>query len=103
MSVASLVGSERNLLDETREHAHQLVIENPLLRDDQLESLRQVDSDVFKAQTLDITWPVEEGVEGVERALDRLCADADRALAEGTNILILSDRAVAAARAPIPS
>ena len=61
MSVRSLVGSERNLLDETPEHARQLVIDNPILRDDELESLRQVDSDVFKAHTIDITWPVDDG------------------------------------------
>jgi hypothetical protein len=53
MSVQSLVGSERNLLDETPEHARQLVIDNPILRDEELERLRQVDSDVFKAQTID--------------------------------------------------
>ncbi|HEV8103712.1 MAG TPA: glutamate synthase central domain-containing protein, partial [Gaiellaceae bacterium] len=69
MSVGSLVGSERNLLDETPAHARQLVIENPILRDDQLESLRQVDSEIFKAQTLDITWPVDDGVAGLESAL----------------------------------
>ena len=94
MSVASLVGSERNLLDETPEHARQLVIDNPILRDDQLESLRQVDSEIFKAHTLDITWSVAEGAGGLEHAVERLCADADRALAAGANILVLSDRAV---------
>jgi glutamate synthase (NADPH/NADH) large chain/glutamate synthase (ferredoxin) len=41
MSVQSLVGSERNLLAETPEHARQLVIDNPILRDDELESLRR--------------------------------------------------------------
>src|SRR5206468_4846364 len=56
MSVQSLVGSERNLLDETPEHARQLVIDNPILQDDELERLRQVDSEVFKAHTIDFTW-----------------------------------------------
>jgi glutamate synthase domain-containing protein 2/glutamate synthase domain-containing protein 1/glutamate synthase domain-containing protein 3 len=103
MSVQSLVGSERNLLDETPEHARQLVIENPILRDDQLESLRQVDSAVFRAETLDTTWPVEDGPDGLEEALERLAGAADRALAAGANILVLSDRGVAPDRAPIPS
>ena len=103
MSVQSLVGSERNLLDETPEHARQLVIDNPILRDDELESLRQVDSDVFMAHTLDTTWPVVDGPDGLEAALERLCDDADDALARGANILVLSDRAVGAERAPIPS
>ena len=103
MSVQSLVGSERNLLDETPEHARQLVIDNPILRDDELESLRQVHSDVFMAHTLDTTWPAEDGPDGLEPALERLCDDADDALARGANILILSDRAVGPERAPIPS
>ena len=67
MSVATSVGSERNLLDETPEHARQLVIDQPILRNGELETLRQVDSDVFEAHTIDITWPVAEGRAGLER------------------------------------
>ncbi len=103
MSVRSLVGSERNLLDETPEHARQLVIDNPILRDEELESLRQVRSDVFKAHTIDTTWAVEDGPEGLEPALARICAEADEALADGANILVLSDRAVGPTRVAIPS
>ena len=103
MSVQSLVGSERNLLDETPEHARQLVIENPILRDEELERLRQVDSDVFKAQTIDFTWPVAEGADGLEPALERICAEADAALAAGVNILIVSDRNVGPERVAMPS
>ena len=56
MSVKASVGSERNLLDETPEHARQLVIDNPILRDSELDQLRHVRSDVFKAHTVDTTW-----------------------------------------------
>ncbi|MGH3050243.1 MAG: glutamate synthase-related protein, partial [Gaiellaceae bacterium] len=103
MSVRTLVGSERNLLAETPEHARQLVIDNPILSDEELERLRQVESDVFGAETLDFTWPVAEGPEGMEAALERICAEADEALAGGANILVLSDRAVGPERAPLPS
>src|SRR4051795_9311207 len=74
MSVQSLVGSERNLLDETPEHARQLVIDNPILLDDELERLRNAGA------TLDITWPVEGDL---EERIAELCADADLALAGG--------------------
>ncbi|MDA0174012.1 glutamate synthase large subunit [Solirubrobacter taibaiensis] len=97
------VGSERNLLDETPEHAHQLAMQTPLLFDREIQQLRHVDSSVFKAHTVDITWPVSEGPAGMLKALERACADADAALADGVNILILSDRAVSPERAPIPS
>ncbi|HEX6020916.1 MAG TPA: glutamate synthase large subunit, partial [Solirubrobacter sp.] len=103
MSTGTGVGSERNLLDESPEHAHQLSMMTPILFDRELAQLRAVDSSVFKAHTVDITWPVSEGPEGMEKALERVCREADEALAAGTNILILSDRAVSRERAAIPS
>ena len=103
MSAQASVGSERNLLDESPEHARQLVIDNPILLDAELERLRQVDSAVFRARTLDITWPAASGAEGMEAALARLCGEADEALAAGANILVLSDRAVGPERAPVPA
>jgi glutamate synthase domain-containing protein 2/glutamate synthase domain-containing protein 1/glutamate synthase domain-containing protein 3 len=103
MSVKTLVGSERNLLGETPEHARQLLIDDPILSDHDLERLRRVDTGVFKAATLDCTWPAAEGPDGMERAVDRICAEADAALLAGANILVLSDRAVDETRAPVPS
>ncbi|MBV8256822.1 MAG: glutamate synthase subunit alpha, partial [Actinobacteria bacterium] len=103
MSVQASVGSERNLLAESPEHARQLVIPNPILRDRELEQLRHVRHDVFKAWTIDTTWPVEEGGAGLENAVERICAEADLALAAGANILILSDRAAGLDRVPMPS
>ncbi|NUT55494.1 MAG: glutamate synthase subunit alpha, partial [Thermoleophilia bacterium] len=113
MSVGTGVGSERNLLDETPEHAHQLAMQTPILLNGELERLRQVDSpvpadevgrvSVFKARTLDITWPVAEGPDGLDAAVDRVCAEASAALADGVNVLILSDRALGPERVEIPA
>jgi glutamate synthase domain-containing protein 2/glutamate synthase domain-containing protein 1/glutamate synthase domain-containing protein 3 len=103
MSVRASVGSERNLLDETPEHARQLVIDNPILLDSELEQLRLVDSPAFKSWTIDTTWPVEEAADGMAAALQRICDEADVALAAGANILILSDRSAGPGRVPIPS
>jgi len=103
MSVATSVGSERNLLGESPEHARQLQIPQPILRDKELEALRQVDSDIFKAHTIDITWPVVEGAPGLDAALERVCHEADEALSDGVNILILSDRNLGADRVPVPA
>ena len=64
MSYGTGVGSERNLLDETPEHAHQLAMQTPILFDRELQQLRHVDSSIFKAHTVDITWPVAEGPDG---------------------------------------
>src|SRR3954453_13359316 len=103
MSHGTGVGSECNLLSEGPQHAHQLAMQTPILFDSELAQLRHVDSSVFKAHTVDITWPVAEGPDGMAAALARACSEADAALADGTNILILSDRAVSPERAAIPS
>ncbi|HJX46251.1 MAG TPA: glutamate synthase large subunit [Gaiellaceae bacterium] len=103
MSVTASLGSEHNLLDETPEHARQLVMANPILRDRELEQLRHVRSDIFMSWTIDTTWPAAEGPAGLELGIDRICAEADAALAAGSNILILSDRKAGAERVPIPS
>ncbi len=70
MSLATSLGNERNLFEETPEHAHKLLLEQPILLNRELETLRNVVHDVYKARTLDITWPVEEGAEGMEKAID---------------------------------
>src|SRR2546421_5435801 len=103
MSLSSAVGPHGNLLDESPEHAHQLVISQPLLSNGELEKLRQVDHDVFEADTLDATFPAEDGPEGLERAMERLCREASELIASGDNILILSDRAASRDRVPIPA
>jgi glutamate synthase (NADPH/NADH) large chain/glutamate synthase (ferredoxin) len=103
MSVGTGVGSERNLLDETPDHAHQLAMKTPILFDREVQKLRHVDSSIFSSRTLDLTWPASEGPEGMLRALERVCAEANAALADGVNILILSDRATSAERVPIPA
>ncbi len=103
MSLATSLGSEGNLFDETPEHAHKLILRQPILLNGELETLRHVAHDEFSAQTLDITWPVAEGVQGLEGALERICAEAQEAIERRVNILILSDRSIDPRRAPIPS
>jgi glutamate synthase domain-containing protein 2/glutamate synthase domain-containing protein 1/glutamate synthase domain-containing protein 3 len=103
MSLGTGVGAEGNLLDETPEHAHQLVMDQPILRNQELETLRRVSTDVFKAHTIDITWPVAEGPGGMQARLANACDEAYDAIESGYNILILSDRAAGPKRAPIPS
>ena len=78
-------------------------MKTPILRSHELEKLRQVDSSIFEAHTLDITWPIGAGPEGLAAAVERVCAEASESIARGVNILILSDRNVGPERVPIPS
>jgi len=103
MSLYTHLGSQQNTLDESPEHAHQLILKQPLLKNSELERIRKASHTLFNAETLDITWPVVEGAEGMLKALDRLCKQADECVNQGVNILILSDRSMDVDRAPIPS
>jgi glutamate synthase domain-containing protein 2/glutamate synthase domain-containing protein 1/glutamate synthase domain-containing protein 3 len=103
MSLQVGVGRERNLLTEDPAQAHQLVMDQPILRNHELEKLRQVSHDVFDAATLDITWPIEHGVAGMEERLTALCEEAARYVEHDANILILSDRNLGAERVAMPS
>jgi glutamate synthase domain-containing protein 2/glutamate synthase domain-containing protein 1/glutamate synthase domain-containing protein 3 len=103
MSLATSLGNERNLFAETPEHAHKLLLDQPILLNRELETLRHVEHDVYAARTIDITWPIAEGPGGMVEAIARICLKAREAIAEGVNIIILSDRLLGARRAPVPS
>ena len=110
MSLATSLGNERNLFDETPEHAHKLLLDQPILLNRELETLRHVDHDVYKALTIDTTWSILDGdgvaktpEAGMSEAIVRICTKAREAIAEDVNIIILSDRLVGPRRAPIPS
>ena len=103
MSLEAVIGPEINLLGETPDHCHQLVMPQPLLRSTELEKLRQVDHSVFEARTIDMTWPASEGAQGMERRLEEMCAEASELVERGVNIIILSDRNLGAERVAMPA
>jgi glutamate synthase domain-containing protein 2/glutamate synthase domain-containing protein 1/glutamate synthase domain-containing protein 3 len=103
MSLATSLGNERNLFDETPAHAHKLLLDQPILLNRELETLRHVDHDVYAARTIYMSWPIAEGAAGMGAAIERICREAREAIAAGVNIIILSDRDIGPARVPIPS
>ncbi|MEO5373719.1 MAG: glutamate synthase large subunit [Alphaproteobacteria bacterium] len=110
MSLVSLVGPRPNLLDLDDEGHHKgghhlrLEVHAPILSNTDLEKIRGIESGTgFRTATLDIRYPAAEGAEGMEAALTALCRQAQERVAEGFNILVLSDRGVDANHIPIPS
>ncbi|MGE3267799.1 MAG: glutamate synthase central domain-containing protein, partial [Chloroflexota bacterium] len=103
MSLRTLVGPRRSMLEETPEHARLLELASPVLLQEQMALLRGLNRDSLIARTLDATFAVAEGEAGLKRGIERLCAAAAEAVEQGVTVLILSDRAVGRDRAPIPS
>ncbi len=107
MSLTSFIGPKPNLLgiDET-DPPLRLEVHQPVLSNDDMAKLRgiaKLTNNQYKSQVLDITYPATQGAAGCERALEALCQAADKAVAKGCNVLILSDRAVASGRVAIPA
>ncbi len=102
MSLNMCLGWKRNLLGETPEHARLVWSSEPILFTHQLAALRELEGRGFPSVTLNATWPLAAGEQGLESAVDRLCAEAEAAVLGGARMLILSDRAVDEANVPVP-
>ena len=107
MSLVTFIGPKPNLLgiDETNPPMR-LEASQPVLTLDELEQLKSIDKltqNQYRALTLDITYPVAQGKAGMAAAVDALCAAASKAVHDGINLLILSDRAISKDRLAIPA
>ncbi len=106
MSLVSMIGPRPNLLGHHAGTHYRLEVAQPILTNADLAKVRGISDlagDAFLTKTLDATWPVEAGADGMAPAIEALCAAATDAVLDGHNILILSDRAVSATRIPIPA
>jgi len=107
MSLVSFVGPKPNLLDINQVNPPmRLEVSQPVLSFADMAKLRDIEKYTrgkFHSYTLDITYPLAWGHEGVEAQLASLCAEAVDAIKDGNNILIISDRAVSANQVAIPA
>src|SRR5262249_12655586 len=103
-SVLTGAGGEGNLLGPTPESCRQIALDLPILANDDLAKLMQLDGwRGFKSAGLPMLFPASEGARGLERALAARLQQACAEIEAGANLLILSDRGVDATHAPIPS
>ncbi len=102
-SAETTVGSERNLLNPEPQSCHLIELKSPILTNEEFAKLKHINQAGFKSITLPILFDVKAGEAGLAVAMDELCSVASQGIKDGVNILILSDRGVNQARAPIPS
>lgn len=111
MSLVSLIGPRPNLLglNEAGQDGTwhwRLEVTQPVLTNEDLERVRHIQDNsggAFRTKTLHMVYPAGEGADGMAPALERLCDEAEHAVLDGHNILILSDRNANADYVPIPS
>jgi glutamate synthase (NADPH/NADH) large chain len=101
MSLECYVGPEGNLLESTPKHAARLRLRQPILTNEELSGIKKLHYRGWKSLTVDITFDRDDVPGGLRRAIDRMCAEAERAIDEGYSLVVLSDRAVGPNRVPV--
>jgi len=106
MSLVSFIGPRPNLFDlEGLADRRRLEVRQPILANTDLQKIRvigEISDNQFQTKTLDITYRVSRGDVFLAEAVARLCARAERAVENGYNIIILSDRMMSVERIAIP-
>ncbi|MBQ4280100.1 MAG: glutamate synthase large subunit [Rikenellaceae bacterium] len=104
MSLASYIGAvSGNILEPGPGMCKVVKLPSPIITNAELDILKNLRYKGFKTVTLPMLFGAAEGSRGMVRAVDELCRQAERAVDEGYNYVVVSDRGVSAQLAPIPS
>ncbi|WP_456285158.1 glutamate synthase large subunit [Microbacterium sp. JZ101] len=99
------LGPEPNLLSWGPEHARSVILDFPVIDNDELAKIQHIDSALpgRTSVTLRSLYRVSAGEKGLQKRLEQMCAEADRAIEDGAEFIVISDRDSNQDLAPIPS
>ncbi|MFK7864576.1 MAG: glutamate synthase large subunit [Pseudohongiellaceae bacterium] len=100
MSLECFIGPEGNLLDTKPEQVRRLSLDHPILSNQQLTDIKNMDFRGMKTKVIDTTFGAAEE-DGYRQAIKRICHEADAAIDEGYSFVVLSDRTTSAERIPL--
>lgn len=101
--ISLTLGSDTNIFDINEKHARKLKIKNPVISKQDLDKIKSFTKNGFKATSISILYDVKRGHNGLEEGLENVLNAVSKAIDEGSNIVILSDRGVNKENAPIPA
>jgi glutamate synthase (NADPH/NADH) large chain len=104
MSLTNYIGSvSKNILVDSPSHCKSIKFKSPIITNTDLAKLKNLNEEGFKYKELPMLFPADGGENSLEKALENLCKEAERAVDEGYNYIVLNDRGISASMAPIPS
>ncbi len=103
MSLLTDIGGLSNLLEEGPNHCKQIEIQQPVLRNKEVEKIRWIDHENFQTKSIHMTFRASGESGKLEKALERICQYAEDAVDDGYSIILLTDRGIDSSHAPIPS
>ncbi len=101
MSLGSYIGPEGNVLENSPEDAHRLWLDHPVLTNQDLAKLKEMDYRGWRSRVIDCTFPLASGEGGLKEALERIARETESAISEGYSLVILSDRSAGPERVPV--
>jgi glutamate synthase (NADPH/NADH) len=102
-STECMVGPEGDLTETVEQQCKRLSLKGPILSLEEMEAVKKMEHRDWRTKVIDITFPKSEGADGLEMALDRICAEAHLAVVDGYSMVVLSDRATSANQVPVSS
>jgi len=104
-SLSTGIGPSRNLLTATPEHAQQVILDFPVLSNDELAKIKHIDEKpgVGQAYTVKGIYRVDDGAEGLAARIREIFEEVTAAIQDGATYLVISDRDSSYESAPIPS
>ncbi|MCM3567607.1 glutamate synthase large subunit [Neobacillus mesonae] len=102
-STATLLGSEGNLLHPVPESCKRIRLETPILTNNELVKIRNLQLKDFQSKTFSIVFSATKGKSSLKDALDKVFQMVDSAIEKGVSIIILSDKQMNEEFAAIPS
>jgi glutamate synthase (NADPH/NADH) large chain len=85
------------------DHVKMVRFRNPVISNTYFEVVKNLKYKGFSSATLLMHFEAEKGAEGLQEAVEKLCREAENAVDEGKNYIILSDRGIDENKAPVPS
>lgn len=102
-SSSILLGTAGNLLEPDKAGTASISLEHPILTNEQLTTLKSLNNEFFKATTISILYKAADGIKGMKKAMARIFKEAAKAISEGVNVIVLSDRGVNEEFAAVPA
>jgi glutamate synthase (NADPH) large chain len=102
MSLETFLGPQRNLLSQTEEHCHKLLIKRPVITNEELGKIRHIRLNGFKTKTISMLFQAGDGRD-LQKTLGNLCKETALAIRQGFSFVILSDRGVDKGHCALPA
>jgi glutamate synthase (NADPH) large chain len=103
MSLECYIGPEGNLLNTRPENCHRLLIQHPILTNEELARIKELHHRGWKTRVIDMVFDRAGGATAMRQALDRICEETTQAINDGYSLVILSDRALDYGHVALPS